>query len=158
MVAKYDGYTILKVVHVLAAVVWVGGAVTTNILGTRITRAGDDNRLVAFGRDAEWVGTHVYFPSSMVVLLFGILAALRGHDSFTSAWLIIGIVGVALTATTGSSFLGPELKRISAIFEERGASDPEGKRRLARLVKVARVDLAVLLLVVMDMVFKPGFH
>jgi uncharacterized membrane protein len=156
--AIVDGYTILKVVHVLAAITWVGGAITTNILGTRITRSGDDSRLVAFGYDVEWIGSHVYLPSTLIVLLFGILTALRGHYSFTNAWLIVGLVGIVLTGITGSTFLGPELKRIAQIFETRGTGDAEGLSRLRRLIVVARVDLVVLVIVVLDMVFKPGFH
>jgi uncharacterized membrane protein len=151
-----NGYTILTMIHVLAAVIWVGGAVTVNILGTRAIRLGDGPHTVAFAKDTEWMGTRVYMPASLTVLLFGILAALNAHYSFAKAWLILGIVGIGLTALTGSLYLGPELKRIAAIAEQRGMDDPEGRRRLARLVSIARIDLVVLLLVVADMVLKPG--
>lgn len=156
MLSTVNAYTVLKTIHVMAAVIWVGGAVTVNILGTRAIRAGPGAQAVAFARDTEWMGTHIYFPSSLIVLLFGILTALNAHYSLASAWLLLGIVGIVLTALTGSLFLGPELKRIAGIAEQRGFDDPEGKRRLARLVSIARIDLLVLLLVVVDMVLKPG--
>jgi uncharacterized membrane protein len=151
-----NAYTILTLIHVLAAVIWVGGAVTINIVGTRVIRSAPGAQRVAFAKDTAWMGLHVYMPASLTVLLFGILATLKAHYSFASAWIILGIVGIVLTALTGSLFLGPELRRIAAIVEQRGFEDPEGQDRLARLVSIARIDLVVLLLVVVDMVLKPG--
>ncbi len=156
MFGAIDAYTGLKFVHVLAAVVWVGGAVATNIIGTRIRATGDGTRLAAFGRDTEWLGTHLYLPASLVVLVFGILTALKGHYSFGKPWLLIGIAGVVATAITGSAFLGPELKRIAGVVDARGANDPEAVRRLSRLIAVARIDLVVLLFVIFAMVTKIG--
>jgi uncharacterized membrane protein len=156
LIGTIDTYTGLKFVHVLAAMVWVGGAVAANIQGTRIKRTGDGERLAAFGRDAEWLGTHVYLPSSLTVLVFGILTALKGHYSFGQAWLLIGIAGIVLTSITGSAYLGPELKRISGLIASKGANHPEVVGRLSRFVVIARVDLVVLLIVVFAMVTKPG--
>jgi uncharacterized membrane protein len=154
--ASFNAYNGLKFVHVLAAIVWVGGAVSANIQGTRIKRSGDAARLATFGRDTEWLGTHVYLPASLIVLLFGILTALKGSYSFTQEWLIIGIVGIVATSLTGSLYLGPELKRISELIASRGPEDAEAARRIARLIVVSRVDLVVLLIVIGAMVFKPG--
>jgi uncharacterized membrane protein len=156
MTAVIDGYSILKLFHVLLAVVWVGGGVTVNILGTRLLASRDGARLVAFGRDVAWIGTRIYAPSSLLVLLFGVLGVINGHLGFGHAWIIFGLVGIAFTALTGSLFLGPELGRIAGIGEQRGVDDPEVVRRISRIVWVGRIDLLVLLLVVVDMVLKPG--
>jgi uncharacterized membrane protein len=156
MLARFDAYNGLKFIHVLAAMIWVGGAVSANIQGTRIKRSGDMVRLTAYGRDTEWLGTHVYLPASLTVLLFGILTALKGSYSFTQEWLIIGIVGIVATSLTGSLYLGPELKRISGLITARGPEDPEVGRRISRLIVISRVDLVVLLIVIGAMIFKPG--
>lgn len=106
MIANVDGYTILKMFHVVFAILWVGGAITVNILGTRAVASGNGERVALFGRDTEWLGTRIFFPSSVLVLLFGILTVLRGHIGFGHAWVIVGLVGIGLTAITGSAFLG----------------------------------------------------
>jgi uncharacterized membrane protein len=152
----FDLYTVFKFVHVFAAIIWVGGAVTTNIQGTRIRQSGDSARLSAFGFDAEWIGTHVYLPASLTVLVFGLSAAIKAGYSFSSTWLIIGIVGIVITALTGSLFLGPETKRISALTAEKGAADPEVQAHVGRLIAISRIDLVVLMIVIIAMVFKPG--
>ena len=151
-----DLYAVLKTVHVLAAVTWVGGSLTTNLLGTRIAGANDGPRMAAFSRDAAWVGNVVYLPASIVVLVFGVLAVLEGDWSFGDPWVGIGLAGILVTALTGSLFFGPELKRIAALAESRGPDDAEVVQRTARLLRLGRVDLVVLLLVVVDMVLKPG--
>jgi uncharacterized membrane protein len=152
----FNAYNGLKFVHVLAAIIWVGGAVTVNILGTRARSSGDGIRLAAFGKDAEWLGSHVYLPASLTVLVFGVLTALKGHYSFADAWLLIGIGGIVITALTGSLYLGPETAKISAMIDSRGPNDPEATRRLSRLITIARTDLLVLLIVIFAMIFKPG--
>ena len=156
MLGVFDLYTVFKFVHVFAAIIWVGGAVTTNIQGTRIRRSGDSDRLSGFGFDTEWIGTHIYLPASLIVLVFGVAAAAKAGYSFSSAWLITGIVGIVITALTGSLYLGPETKRIGALTAEKGAADPAVQERLGRLIAIARIDLVVLTIVIIAMVFKPG--
>ena len=151
-----DLYGVLKTVHVLAAVTWVGGSITMNLLGTRIATTNDGQRMAVFGRDAAWVGNVVYLPASVVVLVFGVLAVLEGDWSFGDPWVSIGLAGVLVTALTGSLFFGPELKRIAALAESEGPDDTQVMQRTARLVRLGRVDLVVLLVVVVVMVLKPG--
>jgi uncharacterized membrane protein len=151
----FDSYEILKTIHVLAAVVWVGGAVTVNILGTKMRGAGDPARLTAFARDTEWLGQRIYLPSSIVVLAFGIFAVIDGDIGFSTLWVVIGIIGIVLTALTGSLFLGPEAARIAGLADQRGFDDQEVQRRIGRLFTVSRIDLAVLTIVIIDMVVKP---
>ena len=156
MLGAVNGYSILKTLHVLAAIVWVGGTITANILGTRVARSNDGVALARFGRDTEWMGTHVYLPSSFLVLVFGVITVINGHLGFGHAWILFGIAGIVVTALTGSLFLGPELKRIAGLVDTRGPDDPDVIERTKRLISIARVDLVVLILVVIDMVVKPG--
>jgi uncharacterized membrane protein len=156
MVAVVDGYTILKTFHVLFAILWIGGAITVNIFATRAIRSADGPRIAMFAKETAWVGQRVFFPSSVLVLLFGIFAVLNRHLGFTDTWILLGLIGIGLTIVTGSTFLGPESRRIGELIDARGGDDPEVKRRLSRVVAVARIDLVVLLLVVVDMVLKPG--
>jgi uncharacterized membrane protein len=157
MLGAVDAYSILKTLHILAAIVWVGGVLTVNILGTRVVASKDGVALARFGRDTAWVGTHVYAPSSLLVLLSGILTVIKGHYGFGHGWIIFGIAGVVLTGLTGSLFFGPELKRIAALTETQGPNDPEVIERTSRLIRIGRIDLIILVLVVIDMVVKPGF-
>ena len=156
MLSTVTYYNVLKTIHILAVVIWVGGGFTLNILGTRVTRTQDGPRMLAFAADAEWVGQRIYMPSSIVVLVGGVLAVIEGPWGFDDPWVGIGIAGIIVTALTGSLYFGPELGRISEIGRSRGVDDPEVQRRIARLVPLLRIDLVILLLIIVDMVIKPG--
>jgi len=56
----------------------------------------------------------------------------------------------------GQASWGPEAERLGKALGERGPSDSEVGRRIRRILVISRIDLVVLLLVVADMVFKPG--
>ena len=149
------GYVILKSLHVAAAVAWVGGALTQNVLATRLKKSGSGPLMSSFAREAEWIGTHVYLPSSLVLLGLGVWMVATEAWNFTDLWIIIGILGIVATVITGAGFIGPTTKKIGAAIEARGPDDPEVTQGIDRLLTVARVDLVVLFIVVVDMVAKP---
>ena len=150
-------YNWIKTLHVLAAIVWVGGGIFIQIYVTRLKRANDQTRLMAFAKDVEKFGTMVFLPASIAVLIFGIVMIWYAPQwEITQLWVIIGLLGIANTIVVGAVFLGPEAGRIATIAGERGPDDPEVVRRTQRLFAISRYDLAVLVLVVVDMVVKPG--
>jgi uncharacterized membrane protein len=149
-------YDWLKLVHVLAAMVWVGGAVAVQFVAIRAMASKDPVRQANISADAEWLGTRVFTPASVLVLLAGIAMVLDAGIGFTDTWILAGLVGIAFTIIVGASFLGPESGRLKALIEERGAGDPEVVRRRDRIFRVSRIDLAVLIFVVALMVLKPA--
>jgi len=70
--------------------------------------------------------------------------------------VILGLVGIANTIVVGAAFIGPEAGRLGRLSEERSPDDPEVQRKIQRIFTISRYDLAVLVLVVLDMVIKPG--
>jgi hypothetical protein len=114
-------------------------------------------KLASFAKDLEALGKTYLMGASIVVLLAGIsLVIYTPFIYFSETWIIIGLVGYAMTLVTGAGFLGPEAGRLGRLVEERGPADPEVQRRIRRIFLVSRFDLAVLALVVLNMVFKPG--
>src|SRR5687767_11365652 len=128
---------VLKTVHVLAAVVWVGGAAATQFFAIRIQSANDPARLAAFGKDAEWVGMRVFFPASIVVLALGIWMFIRiDYYAFGDEWILLGLGGILFSALVGSLFLGPESGRLAKLIEAEGADSPAVQQRMSRLYLV----------------------
>jgi uncharacterized membrane protein len=149
-------YDLLLFVHVLAAVVWVGGAVSLQVLAIRAERSGDGTRVASFATEAEWIGGRVFLPASLVLLLAGIGLTLEGDWGFTTPWVLLGLVAFGLSALTGSLFVGPESGRIGALITDLGPNDPVVAARIKRVFLVSRIELAVLILIVLDMTVKPG--
>jgi uncharacterized membrane protein len=151
-----SSYELLLFVHVLAAVVWVGGALSLQVLAIRAERSADGGRVANFATEAEWVGSRVFLPSSIVLLLAGIGLTLEGDWGFTTPWVLLGLIAYGLSALTGSLFLGPESGRIGKMIADVGPQDPDVLARIKRIFLVSRIELVVLLFIVFDMTVKPG--
>jgi len=152
--ATITTYQWLLSAHILAAVIWVGGALAVQAFTTRAVRADDGPYLGKLTSEIEWVGTRIFIPSSLVLVVFGFLLIHQQHYAY-KFWLVFPIVIWALSFLTGAAFLGPESGRISRAIERHGVDSAEAQMRIKRIVRVSRVELIFLLLVVLDMVLKP---
>ena len=153
--ANTTWYFVYKMLHVGAAVIWVGGGLFLTICALLAELANDDDQLLAIGHWAEAVAGRLFPIMSFVVLGFGIGMMQNlslGYDQF---WIIFGLIAWALSAATGILFLGPEAKRLNQVAAEKGPKSPEAQARLRRILLVARVDVALLFVIVFDMVAKP---
>ena len=149
-------YFVFKMIHVGAAVVWVGGGLFITFCAIRAELADDDDQLLEIGRLADQIAAKVFPVMSLVVLAFGIAMTMNGNIGYNQFWIIFGLVAWALSAATGIAFLTPEAKKLNTAMTARGPDDPEVKARLRRILLVSRVDIALMFLIVMDMVVKPG--
>jgi uncharacterized membrane protein len=150
----YDG---LLFVHIVAAVIWVGGAVMINILGSRAARSRDPVRMATIAREGEFVGQRVIAPTTLVLLAMGLwMVAVNDGWTIGQTWIILALVGFGITFLSGALFFGPEAGRIGKGVDERGPDDPDIQRRIRRLIALGRFDIVLLVLTMADMVFKPG--
>jgi uncharacterized membrane protein len=144
----------LVAIHILCAVIWIGGAFVTQLYVLRARTHGPAS-LAVFAKDTEIVGQRTFLPASLILLLTGIWLVSR--DVFTlDEWVVYGLVVIGVSIVTGAGFLGPESGRVGELLEERGADDAEVQRRMNRLFVVSRFELLLLISVVIVMVTKPG--
>jgi len=69
--------------------------------------------------------------------------------------VIFGLLGYAATFSVGIGILSPLAKKIDESAAQNGPTHPETLALIDRIMMIARVDIAVLMLVVLDMVTKP---
>ena len=148
-------YTLFKSLHVVAAVIWVGGAFCLQALAFRIMRTGDARRQAEFAKDAEVVGMRVFIPATWVLLLAAIGMMVNLDLSWGQNWIVLGLIAFALSFIVGAGFLGPESGRIAKIIERDGPESPEAQARIGRILLIGRCELVVLLTVIVNMVVKP---
>jgi uncharacterized membrane protein len=153
--ANTPWYFVFKMLHVGAAVVWVGGGLFITIIAVLAELANDDDQLLQIGHWAETVAGRLFPVMSFVVLGFGIAMTSNGDIPYNQFWIIFGLVAWAMSAATGILFLGPESKRLNKAAAEHGPQAPEVQARLRRILLVVRVDVALMFLIVFDMVAKP---
>jgi uncharacterized membrane protein len=157
--ASSSWYLAWKTIHVLFAVIWIGGGFILITLGLIADQRGDAVGKTTIARQAGQVAMKVFTPSALIVLVAGIAMMLTDVGELAwdwgSFWVTFGLLGFVATFAIGIGVLTPAAKKIEALAETKGPEAPETQEALSRLLLIARVDSAVLLLVIVDMVAKP---
>jgi uncharacterized membrane protein len=151
-------FSLFKWIHVSFVVFWVGGGLMLTVLGLLAERSRDPREIVTLAKWAAFAGERLFAPAGLVVLAMGIAMLIHGGDPIVhwgKFWVIAGLVGYASTFITGIAFLAPQAKKIHSLSESHGPEAPETVAAIKTILLIARVDIAVLLLVVADMVTKP---
>ena len=151
-----DLYDLLKTLHVLSAAIWVGTAAQQQFAAARAKWRNDPARMIEFADDAEYYGKKLFAPASGLTALFGVLLVIESGWEFKDLWVAIGIGLFLVSAVIGAGFLSPESGRLRDLMKQKGLQDPEVQGRLKRITMVVRIDFVILVLVVADMVIKPG--
>ena len=142
-------------VHILAAVIWVGGAFVIQVLTIRASRPNAALQIGMLGREIEWIGTRFFIPSSLVLVVVGFLLIHEGNWDYTFFIVFALIVWIA-SFVVGAGFLGPQSRKLGEDVERYGPDSPQATARMQRLFLVSRIELVFLILVVLDMALKPG--
>ncbi len=148
-------YELLLFGHLLFVVAWVGTDIALQVLSLRILSAGPE-RSAAFLSDIEWLGTRLLTPAALLVVVFGFGLISELEYSVGDTWIWLALAAYVASFIVGAGFLGPESGRIGNLVAERGADDPEVQARIRRILLVSRIELVILILVILDMVVKPG--
>jgi hypothetical protein len=153
-----DGvYNTLMAVHVLMAVVWVGGGLMLTLQAERAKHETNSANFVDVAMSAEFWSTRVFIPAALLLFLCGLGMVMHGHVGFSKPFVDIGLAAWLLSFAIGTGFLGPQGGKVKALYASSGGEISDVMvARVNRILTVARVDLAILLTVVVVMVVKPG--
>lgn len=148
-------YELLLYVHILSAVVWVGGSVYVQLLALRVTRSSDPHELPRLGRHIEAIGTWAFMPAAVLILLTGAVMTVQAWR-FEQLWIAVSIGLWVVSAVAGALYLAPRSKRAAELFEAEGPESPDGRALTRRLFLVSRLELVSFAVIIGLMVFKPG--
>jgi uncharacterized membrane protein len=148
-------YATWKALHVLAAIVWIGGAFMIQLYAFRILRERDSMRIAGFSKDTEVIGMRTFIPASLILVVLGVVLMHQGQWAY-HFWAVFALAVWALSFLSGALYLGPTSGKIGKLIEERGRVDDEIQRKIERLLFHSRVELVLIALVAVDMVLKPG--
>jgi len=148
-------YELWLFLHLAAMALWIGGAVAVQVFAALVRRAGDPARSAALGKDTGVVARWIFMPSSLVVLVSGVLLVNEGNWDWSEWFVVLGLVGWAAVSFTAFAYLARALGRVGARMAAEGPSPALGAE-MGRLMLLARVLILVLFAVVFVMVVKPG--
>ena len=168
MLATYnsDAYNIVKILHILCAIIGFGGITLNGVYGAQI-RARRGGEAAAIGHAVYRVSTVAeYFIYA--VFLLGLALVGLGNNAFdfgqTWIWLSMVLFAVGLGLSHGA--LRPRVRRMNTLMDElaavpasAGGPPPQAAQleTVGKQVAVTEAVLDVLLVVILVfMVFKPG--
>jgi uncharacterized membrane protein len=150
-----DLSTLLKFVHVTAAILWVGGGFTLILAGIARARSASADDQLAHVRTLAFLAPRFFIPVSLATLGSGLallFAAGWGWQPFT----ILGLAGVIFTSLFGALVLGPSCEKACKIADAWGAVS--ALPMLRRAYRLAILDYAIQFAIVFLMVVKPGWQ
>lgn len=151
-----DWYSIVKFLHVMSAILWVGGGFVLFLLGMIAERAGNIADKLQAMRATGQLGGKFFAPLSMLTLAFGLVMC-GFWVGFSELWVVIGLVGYATTFSIGMLVFKPTGERMGAMIAAEGVT-PAVLAIGQRMMSWARLDYAVMLVIIADMVLKPTLH
>jgi uncharacterized membrane protein len=148
-------YDWLLFLHVLAAMVWIGGGVMLAAIATRVLRDPDPAAAGRFTASLRVLGPLVLAPATVAVLGLGIgLVVDSDAWDFGQLWLQLGL------ALFAAAFLiGAVWQSRTALAATRAAerdNNTEARRQLRRWSWGYRLIVLLLVAAVWDMTTKPG--
>jgi uncharacterized membrane protein len=148
-------YAVLKFLHVLSVVVWIGGATALAMIVSRVVRGRDRATLAALLPHSIAYGQRMAGPSSILVLITGIALVAIGKFGFNTFWVAWGFAGVLVHFIVGTTLLR---RRTMALMQLVSASPQEDVRITeagARLRSANILYLLIMYSVIAAMVLKP---
>jgi uncharacterized membrane protein len=148
-------YQVLLYVHVVCAVIWVGGAFFSQVLALRVERSTDPADLPKFGRNMEFLGLRVFLPAAILLFLAGAVMVAQ-QWGFGQTWVAVSMGLWILSVIAGAIYVGPRTKKIAELFEAEGPTSVAARALLSRIFLVSRLELVSFAIIIALMVFKPG--
>jgi uncharacterized membrane protein len=146
-------YDWLLLLHILAAMFWLGGITVVGAFAVRILRTREPGATAGFLGSLRVIGPLVLAPAPVILLGMGIWMVAKQWD-FGQTWVSLGFALFAAAFLIGAAH-----QSRAAIAAERAATagdDAAALRHLRRWAYGMAVILLLLVIATWDMVFKPG--
>lgn len=144
-------YNLLKFLHIVGAIAWVGGLIAVAVLNARFSQREDRSARVAMTRQTRAMAAFVMMPGAILALIGGIGMMALARTGFP-LWIDWGLAAIMLSILLGATVL----RKAGSELTQRLSGSGEVRRLERRLALWSVINIAVLLSAVWAMVFKPA--
>ena len=148
-----DWILLLKLLHILSAVVAVGANLTYAFWIRRAER--DPQHLAWVIGTIRRLDNRIATPSYVVVLITGLLMVFGGYFSFGMSWIQLAIALYVLVVIVAITAFAPAFRRQLAAAE-RDPAAPEYRELARRSMLLTWLTIGIVVVIVYLMVFKPA--
>jgi hypothetical protein len=147
-------YELLLSLHVLAIATWFGSGVAITAMSFMALRTGPEAFAGVFAPAGRWASRA--HPVAGVLLLLTGFAMVADADLDFDTWLVLGLVGLVAAMGVGGALIGRTAEGIMKKVEGGSMTAEELSADARQLLLYTRIELVILLLVIVDMIAKPG--
>lgn len=140
--------------HVVLGAVWLGGVMYQETLVVGSLRQGRE----AYVRTSLSVGVNnarIYPPVTILLMVTAIWMIIANHLGWGTGWIIAAIALWVIGVAVGIAYFAPTATRLADRLEKEGVTD-DLYAAVAKMHRVERADLILLLALLVLMIFKPG--
>jgi uncharacterized membrane protein len=83
-VVVFTVYNLFKFLHIVAVIIWIGGAVMVGILNARVGRTGDRSAMATLGQQSAVLGRTLIGPAAAIAFVAGFVMIVDGGIEFTT--------------------------------------------------------------------------
>lgn len=150
-------YRLLLLVHILAGIAWVGGAIVIQATTFAARRSQSPEGVDRVMRSFAWADTWLALGAPLLVVITGVAMVLVSDAwSFEQAW-ILASVGLVVAYEVIAMTVGARLyQRVEGARGQGHFETAEHARTMRAWGRLGAVLLAMLVAIVGLMVFKPG--
>jgi uncharacterized membrane protein len=150
-------YRLLLLVHILAGMAWVGGAVVIQATLFAARRSQPPEGVDRVMRSFAWADTWLAIGAPLVVVITGVaMVLINGAWTFEQAW-ILGSIGLVVAYEVIAMTVGARLYRQVEDARTQGQLETADHARTMRAWgRLGAILLALLVAIVGLMVYKPG--
>ena len=148
-------YQLLLYVHIVCAVIWVGGAFYSQLLAVRVSRSSDPAELPRLGMHLSALGMRVFLPASILLFVAGLGMVIQNWR-FSDLWISVSMGLWLASVLVGALYIGPTAAKVAASFQSEGPTSVAARSGLQRVFLVSRIELVIFAVIIALMVFKPG--
>ena len=141
--------------HILAAIVWIGGATAIQVFGILTKRAADPAKTAFFAQSVSFTVMWVFLPAAALVLFAGVGLIDQGAWDWGEPFITVGLALWVVVSLVAFGYLGRAIGGAGATLASEGPS-PGLALRMRNLVWLSRALLAILVAIVFLMTVKPG--
>jgi uncharacterized membrane protein len=145
----------LLVLHLLAAMVWLGGAAALSASAAWAVRRSDPGAVARFVTSLRAIGPVLFAPGPVILLGTGVWMVVQDDDSsWSQGWILAGLGLFAAAFLVGAAY---NSRAAIAAHRAAGRGDAtQAARQLRRWAWGALLICVLLAVATWDMVFKPG--
>lgn len=153
------GQRILKIFHLITTCLWVGGAITLNLMSLMLGPAASGPELFGYDLARKFVDDLIIIPGAMGCLISGLLISwLTPWGFFRHRWVAVKWILTVACILFGTFFLGPMINGQPLISQELGLaalSDPTYAANRFHNLLGGGAQLLLILFMVAISVLKP---